>query len=56
MTYKLSKFTLRVSDELLKKLRFIAEYSAHSTNRELEILMIRHIAEFEKKHGTITLD
>lgn len=56
MTIKLSKFTLRISEELLKKFRYIAEYSAHSANRELEILIIRSIAEFEKKHGAITLD
>lgn len=56
MTIKLSKFTLRISEELLKKFRYIAEYNAHSANRELEILIIRSIAEFEKKHGAITLD
>lgn len=54
MTPKLSKFTLRIDTELLKKFRFVAEYNARSANRELEILIRKHITEFEKQHGKIT--
>lgn len=56
MKNNLSKFTLRIDDELLKKLRYIAEYNARSANRELEVLIKRHIAEFEKTHEKISLD
>lgn len=35
----LSKFTLRIDAELLKKFRFIADYNARSANREIEVLM-----------------
>ena len=42
------KFTLRTEPELLKKFRFVAEYNARSANRELEVLMKKHIADFEK--------
>lgn len=47
------KFTVRTNSELLKKFRFVAEYNARSANRELEVLMKKHISEFEKKYGKI---
>lgn len=53
MKVKQSKFTLRISDELLKKFRYISEYNARSANSELTILIRKHIAEFEKEHGKI---
>ena len=52
----LSKFTLRTDPELLKKFRFVADYNARSANRELEVLMKKHVNEFEKKHGKITFE
>lgn len=55
MIEKMSKFTVRVNEETLKKFRYVAEYNARSANRELEFLMRRHIAEFEKKHEKIIL-
>ncbi|MCI8582582.1 MAG: hypothetical protein HFH13_05570 [Dorea sp.] len=51
-----SKFTLRIDTELLRKFRYTAEYNARSANRELEVLMKKHIAEFEKENGKITFD
>ncbi len=56
MTTDVAKFTLRIDAELLKKFRFVADYNARSANRELEVLMKKHIAEFEKENGKITLD
>lgn len=56
MTTDAAKFTLRIDAELLKKFRFVADYNARSANRELEVLMKKHIAEFEKENGKITLD
>ncbi len=55
MIQKMSKFTVRVNEETLKKFRYVAEYNARSANRELEFLMRRHIAEFEKTHEKIIL-
>lgn len=55
MSFKLSKFTIRINSELLKKFRFIAEYNARSANRELEILIRKHVSEFEEVHGKIEL-
>ncbi len=56
MQSDLSKFTLRIDPELLKKFRFVADYNARSANRELEVLMKKHVNEFEKKHGKITFE
>lgn len=53
MKVKQSKFTLRINDELLKKFRYISEYNARSANSELTMLIRKHIAEFENKHGRI---
>ncbi len=53
MPLQLSKFTLRIDSELLKKFRFVADYNARSANREIEVLMKKHVDEFEKKHGRI---
>lgn len=50
------KFTLRTDPKLLQKFRFVAEYNARSANRELEVIMRRHIAEFEKTNGKIMLE
>lgn len=55
MSFKLSKFTLRIDSDLLQKFRFIAEYNARSANREIELLIRKHIQDFEKKHGKIEL-
>lgn len=50
------KFTVRTDADLMKRFRYIVEYNARSANRELEVLMKRYIAEFEKKHGKIDLE
>lgn len=55
MADKIMKFTFRTDEEILKKLHFVAEYDARSANRELEVLVKQHIAEFEKEHGEITV-
>ena len=56
MMTDIAKFTLRTDAEILKKFRYVADYNARSANRELEVLMKKHISEFEKEHGKITLD
>lgn len=56
MTTDTAKFTLRIDTELLKKFRFVADYNTRFANRELEVLMKKHIAEFEKENGKITFD
>lgn len=53
MQSETSKYTLRIDSNLLKKFRYVAEYNARSANREIEVLMKKHVAEFEKEHGSI---
>ncbi len=53
MQSNISKFTLRIDLELLKKFHLAAEHNARSTNREIEVLMKKHVAQFEKEHGPI---
>ena len=53
MKDNLPRYTLRISQNLLNKLDYIAEFEGRSKNKELEQLVKRRIAEFEKEHGTI---
>lgn len=51
-----SKFTIRTDSELLKKFRIVADFNARSANREIEVLMKKHVDEFEREHGKIEPD
>lgn len=51
----LPRFTLRVPQELLDKLGYIAEYEGRTKNRELEQMIRRRIADFEREHGEINI-
>ena len=53
MNNELPRYTLRVSQELLDKLGFIANYEGRTKNKEIEQLIKKRIAEFEAKHGEI---
>lgn len=56
MKDNLPRYTLRISQRLLNKLDYIAEYEGRSKNKELEQLIKKRIAEFEKEHGSIPND
>ena len=49
----LSRYTLRVEQELLDKLGYIAEYEGRTKNRELEQMIKKRIREVEEEHGAI---
>ena len=49
----LPRYTLRIPQELLYKLGYIAEYEGRTKNREIEQLIKKRIAEFEAAHGEI---
>lgn len=53
MKDNLPRFTLRIPQDLLDKLAYIAEYEGRTKNREIEQLIKKRIAEFEKIHGPI---
>lgn len=48
-----SRFTLRISKELLAKLGYIAAYNGRTKNKELEQMIKGRIISFEKKVGEI---
>lgn len=52
----LSRYTLRISPILLYKLGYIAEFEGRTKNKEIEQLIKKHIADFEKIHGEIECD
>lgn len=51
-----SRYTLRVEQELLDKLGYIAEFEGRTKNRELEQMIKKRIAQFENEHGKIELN
>lgn len=50
------KFTFRVNTNTLEKLRYIADNNFRTLNKELEMLVRLHIAEYEKDNGAIPED
>ena len=55
MADSLSRYTLRVEQELLDQLGYIAEYEGRTKNKELEQMIKRRVREFEAAHGKIDL-
>ena len=53
MKDNLPRYTLRIPQELLDKLGYIAEYEGRTKNKEIEQLIRKCIAEFEAVHGPI---
>lgn len=56
MASDLPRYTLRIPQEYLEKIRYIAEENGRSANREIELMIKHRIAEYEKERGTIELD
>ncbi|MCI9035675.1 MAG: Arc family DNA-binding protein [Lachnospiraceae bacterium] len=56
MPSKLPHYALRIPTPTMDKLKYIAEYNGRSANKEIEQLILAHIAKFEKEHGEINLD
>lgn len=55
MMEKKGRYTLRIDEELWEKLTYVAGYEMRTKNREVEQIIKRHIAAFEKEHGQIDL-
>lgn len=51
----IAHFTLRITRDLLDKLGYVAEYEGRTKNKEIEQLIKKRIANFEKEHGKIEL-
>ena len=49
------KFTFRTSQSILDKLRYIADDHFRTVDKELEMLVKQHIADYESEHGEIKI-
>ena len=47
-------FIVRIDAKILRKLDYIAKYDDRSRNAEVNRLIRKHIAAFEKENGLIT--
>lgn len=56
MPSKLPHYALRIPSDVMDKLKYIADRSGRSANKEIEQLIIRHIETWEKEHGPILFD
>ena len=54
--HKNPHYALRIPVATMNKLKYIAEYNGRSANKEIEQLILRHIADYEKEHGPIPSD
>ena len=53
MDQTFARFTLRIHPRLLEQLGYIAEFEGRTKNKELEQMIKKRIAEFEREHGKI---
>lgn len=51
----LSHYTLRVPQNLLDKLAYIAELEGRTKNKEIKQLIKKRISKFEAAHGVIDI-
>lgn len=56
MKDNLPRYTLRIPQNLLDKIGYIAEYEGRTKNKEIEQLIKQRIADFENAHGPITMN
>ena len=49
----LPQFTIRLSKAVLYKIRYIAEQNERSANKEIAVLVKKHIVDYEKENGEI---
>lgn len=53
--HKHPHYALRIPEMTMDKLKYIAGHNGRSANKEIEQLILSHIAAFEDKYGTIVL-
>ncbi len=54
--HKHPQYALRIPELTMDKLKYIAGFNGRSANKEIEQLILAHIAAFERKFGEIELD
>ncbi|MGN0543575.1 MAG: Arc family DNA-binding protein [Acutalibacteraceae bacterium] len=46
-------FSLRVSENIIEKIKYLASLNKRSANKEIEFILEQHIRAYEAEHGTI---
>ena len=46
-------FSLRVSEELLDKIKWIAAQNKRSANKEIEFVLEQYVRQYEQTHGPL---
>ena len=49
-------FSLRVSEDLLDKVKYIAENNKRSANKEIEFALEQYVNKFESENGKIDIE
>ncbi len=50
------QYGLRIPEEVMDKLKYIAGHNGRSANKEIEQLILAHIADYEHHNGKIILE
>lgn len=51
-----SPFSLRVSEEIIEKMKRIAAVNHRSANKEMEVALERYIAAYERENGAVAIE
>ncbi|EOS65417.1 hypothetical protein C816_02201 [Oscillibacter sp. 1-3] len=49
-------FSLRVSEDVIAKMKWIGKIHHRSATKEMEVALEQYIAAYEKEHGTIKIE
>ena len=49
----IKSLSIRIEEEMLDKLHFVADYEGRSANSQIIVLIRKLIEEYEEKHGEI---
>ena len=49
-------FSLRVSEELLDKIKYIAAQNKRSANKEIEFVLEQYVRQYEQAHGVLDVE
>ena len=52
-SHKNPHYALRIEETTMDKLKYIAGHNGRSANKEIEQLILAHIASYERAHGPI---
>lgn len=55
MASNLPRYTLRIPQDILDKIKYIAEENGRSANKEIELMIKQRIKDYESVNGPISL-